>query len=207
MAWLDLSLDATRMVPLTAEAIRERAPNAIDNGETLDFKMLVPATGGLFDFRVFGGGTVIDAPPIDPDAPYKPRRTRFGRLPLVAPIAHPLDPELVLAELPIVPPELRPLTRLDDDRWQVSPLNNHYRRAIIANNRRETQLLADQIRTLFESEDSLRAICGGTAALRSALEELDRRGGVLDGAPGRVHLAAATLFALGFELVACKFCV
>jgi hypothetical protein len=233
------------IVPASPDAIRARAPKQLTSGETLDFRTLVPQPGGLFDYKVFGPGTVIDAPATDLDAPARPPRTQFARLVLAAPTPHPLalahaparvaalagwtvdqverarsdaDPApraslaealdqsaeggaLVVRELAVLPPDLRPLVRLDDDRWQTSPINELYRHAL----RRTDRLLH-----LFENEDqpeplcdrqgevlsSLRGITGGTDAWFAALSE------IAAGAPqtGRHYRAEAVLFALGFQL-------
>jgi len=264
--------------PVDADAIRARAPKPLTTGETLDFRTLVPQPGGLFDYKVFGPGTVIDAPVVDLDAPARPPRTQFARLALAAPVPHPLavahapsrlaalagwathevlgcrvtesiarassaavlapgspaarlgelaaaldaNPDaraLVLRELPILPPDLRPLVRLADDRWQTSPINELYRNVFRRNQRLakalesgapdaiagELAALAAALEHLFENEDtadplrdvhgetltSLRGLAGGTA-LFDAL-------GVA-AATGRSHRASSALFALGFEL-------
>ena len=263
------ALTAHRLVPLGPDAIRERAPDLVAKADTLDFKTLRPEPGGLFDFKVFGPGTVIDAPGIVAEAPYKPRKTRFGRITLAEPVVHPLalahapdelaaragwprvvldrwrtaevpeergsliaalvaagqDRGLVLSELPVLPPELRPLNRLDDDRWQSSALNDHYRRLIVMNQRwkklieqaapavqiaTELRHIVSGILALYENEDrahpvvdatqqplgSLRSACGGTAELFAAISDLDRNGP----GTGRAFRAAAVLFAFGFTL-------
>lgn len=267
------ALRATKLSLVPAETIRERAPNVVAKAETLDFKTLTPEPGGLFDYKIFGPGTVIDAPPIDDGVAFKPRRTRFGRITLAEPIVHPLvlahapddladhagwsraeldawakrdddaaraelidalaargsDRAFVLAELPILPPEWRPLTRLDDDRWQSSPANDHYRRLLGRNQRwaravaanspaqpigPEAREVSAALRALFENEElaqpvtaanrplsSMRTLPGSSAEFFSALAELDARDANLDGAPGRLHRAAAILFAHGLELV------
>lgn len=169
------------VAPASLEVIRARAPRLVTRGDTLDFRTLVPERGGLFDYRVFGPGTVIDTPLVDDDAPWKVRNTTFARLELARPLVHPLVLEhaladvaarakvpdvvaahwredagvrrrlvagleavaeadggwwnLVLRELPVLPPDLRPLQRLADDRWQTSSLNDLYRRVIERNAR------------------------------------------------------------------------
>jgi len=260
------------IAPATAEAIHARAPKVLTSGETLDFRTLVPQPGGLFDYKVFGPGTVIDAPPLDLDAPARPPKTQFARLVLPAPVVHPLavarapaqiaalagwseddvracrggdvarrrlaelvtaldaSPEgraFVVRELPVLPPDLRPLTRLDDDRWQTSPINELYRHVMRRTHRLGKAIEAGgpvalidaelagvhvALEHLFENEDSaeplrdvrgelltsLRGLAGGTAHLFEALVALAA------GAPvtGRLHRASAVLFALGFELAA-----
>ena len=52
----------------SADHVRDRAPKVVKAAETLDFKTLVPVAGGLFDYKVFGPGTVIDAVQCSPCA-------------------------------------------------------------------------------------------------------------------------------------------
>ena len=255
--------------PVGAESLRARAPKLLAIGETLDFRTLMPQPGGLFDYKVFGPGTVIDAPVGELDAPAKPSRTQFARLVLAAPLVHPLaiahasarvaelvhwtadevtatlakDPRasrlaelataleqtedgraLVIRELPVLPPDLRPLLRLDDDRWQSSPINELYRHVVRRNHRLAKALetnvspellatelngLGTSVQHLFENEDcaepvrdvhgammgSLRGLVGGSDGLFAALAPL------APGAPptNGSYRAASVLFALGFE--------
>jgi DNA-directed RNA polymerase beta' subunit len=256
------------------EAIRARAPKVVTQPGTLDFRTLLPQPGGLFDYKVFGAGTVIDAPAIADDEPWKPRNTNFGRLVLARPIVHPLvalhapeeiaartglsrdelhrarhgdDPDarravvdrldgsehgraLVLRELPVIPPDLRPLVRLADDRWQSSPINELYGRAIERNLRlaklveqaspaavveQETRALETALLALFDNElqddpirdrdgramTSLRGLCGGTGGCTVALRDLDARAAD-EPSPltARLHRIDAITFGLGIEL-------
>lgn len=240
---------ATPLAFASAEQIRDRAPRVVKAAETLDFKTLQPVPGGLFDYKVFGPGTVIDAPPIADDEPSKPRKTQFGRVPLALPIPHPLvaampdrlaelagwtraDVErwlagqaecelitalesrgrgdVVMRELPVLPPDLRPLRRLDDDRWAVSTLNDLYRRAITRAARfahvvetnaphviiaSEGAQLHEAIYQLFDTE--LRDLCGGRDGFAASLVELDQH--PPDAGPtGRHYRIESVLFALGF---------
>ncbi|HSN25281.1 MAG TPA: hypothetical protein VLT45_03315 [Kofleriaceae bacterium] len=272
---------ALAMRPLDPETLRARAPKLLTTGDTLDFRTLVPQPGGLFDYKVFGPGTVIDAPAVDLDAPARPPKTQFARLALAAPVPHPLAiahapsalaalagwsthevlgcrlaatdarasaatllaPDspaariaelaraldasadgraLVLRELPILPPDLRPLVRLADDRWQTSPINELYRNVFRRNQRLaktlesgpaeavagELAALASALEHLFENEDtsdplrdvhgetltSLRGLAGDSSALFAALRAASAN-------TGRSHRATSILFALGFELV------
>jgi DNA-directed RNA polymerase beta' subunit len=197
----ELCLDALRwprtaalpgtLAPASVETIRARAPKQVTQAGTLDFRTLAPETGGLFDYRVFGPGTVIDAPlPADAE-PWKPHNVTFGRLVLSQPIVHPLlrphehGDAVLLHELPILPPDLRPLTRLADDRWQVSPINELYRRVIERTKRQ--QPIEDALLALF---DQLRTMCGDAETCAAALA----------GASTRAHTIASVVFALGFEL-------
>jgi hypothetical protein len=240
---------ATPLTFASTELICSRAPKAVTAAETLDFKTLMPVAGGLFDYKVFGPGTVIDAPPITDDEPLKPRKTQFARVRLGLPIPHPLLAvlpdrlaelagwkrcdidrwltgateceliaaleshgygDLVMRELPVLPPDLRPLRRLDDDRWAVSPLNDLYRRVIHRNARfahvaetnaphviiaSERQQLQDAMHQLFDSE--LRALCGGREGFADALRHLDGQPADAE-QTGRLYRTESVLFALGF---------
>lgn len=268
----DATLQTITIAPASVERIRERAPSLVTRSETLDFRTLTPERGGLFDYKVFGPGTVIDAPVIADDEPWKPRNTKFARLPLARPLVHPLvllhapgdiaehagmtrdelhrarfgdDVELrrtivdrleasehgsalVLRELAVLPPDLRPLARLADDRWQSSSINDLYRRVIERNQRlarlleqsaptaiveNETALLHGALLALFDNElqddpirdpqqrplISLRGLCGGNGGCVTALRHLDAA--PPSQAPtARMHRVEAVTFALGFEL-------
>lgn len=242
----------------SAEVIRERAPRQVKAAETLDFKTLMPVPGGLFDYKVFGPGTVIDAPAIADDEPVKaPRKTQFARVTLAAPILHPLVCEkapaalvalaglsdrvkdcsriledaalysdivsglelaghgaLALRELPVLPPDLRPLRRLDDDRWAVSPLNDLYRRVIGKNARlahvvetnapdviiaSERRALHEAIQQLCDGDGALRSLCGGNAGFLAALHALAELPAAAE-LTGALYRAASVLFALALTL-------
>jgi len=238
--------------PVSSDAVRARAPKALTTGETLDFRTLVPQPGGLFDYKLFGPGTVIDAPALDLDAPARPPKTQFARIVLPAAVVHPLafahaparlaalagwseadvlacrgdaarrrladlaaaleaSPDgraFVLRELAVLPPDLRPLIRLDDDRWQTSPINEQYRHVMRRSSRlakaiegggppdvldAELAGLHGALESLFEN---LSALAGGPTELFDALGVL-AGGGELT---GRLYRASAVVFALGFEL-------
>ena len=259
----------TPVVPATGEQIRERAKHVVVKPETMNYRTMMPEVGGMFDPKLFGPGTVIDGPVIDPDAPVKARKTWFGRIPLVVPIVHPLFVEhvrpqlgdklgvgpaalsdaaqslargreivalleahaelqpVVMTELPMLPPELRPLHRTEDDRWMTSGLNLWYQRVINRNRQLAHSLetpetdplvldsqyanLHDTIRRLFENDEasdaeldvdgralpSLRTLCGGTLHLYRALRETHPPDGPQ---PGRCHVARLVMFALGFAV-------
>ncbi len=261
---------AASIRPVSAERVRQRAPKHVTKPETLDFRTMLPERGGLFDPRVFGAGTVIDAPPPEPDAPVKSRKTECARISLAIPLVHPLVREyaraeaaaligedtlalggrrsqleheralvralaasklgtdLVLRELPVLPPELRPLQRDEEDRWATTPLNRWYQRIITRNTRIERLIeshaedeqlepeygeLASLVHRLYENDEmldgerdmegrllpSLRTSCGGTAELGRAVEELARHPAETP-LPGRLHVAEVVMFALGFEV-------
>ena len=258
LAALGIAPDFELAAPLafaSADLVRDRAPRVVKAAETLDFKTLMPIAGGLFDYKVFGPGTVIDAPALVDDEPITPRKTQFARISLAMPVLHPLacdrtpqelvdlaglrerardctklldDPQLysdvvaglelnghgslVLRELPVLPPDLRPLRRLDDDRWAVSPINDLYRRALTRNSRlahvvetnapevilaSERQELHTAILHLFDGEIALRTICGGNEGFVEALLELDRHTPGND-MTGKLYRAEAVLFGLAF---------
>ena len=254
LAALDVAPDVELVTPLTfasAELVRERAPKVVSAAETLDFETMIPVPGGLFDFRLFGPGTVIEAPALVDDEPPSARKTQFARVPLAMPLVHPLvcentpqqalelaglsergaectslldDPDLygdlvcalelagyslVMRELPVLPPDLRPLRRLDDDRWATSPLNDLYRRVISRNGRlahvvetnaptvilaAERRQLHDAMHQLFGGE--LRELCGGHDGFTDALRELDQHAADQE-LTGKLYRTASVLFALG----------
>jgi DNA-directed RNA polymerase beta' subunit len=76
--------------PLTADELRVRAPHEVQKSETMNYRTMAPEPGGMFDPKLFGPGTVIDAPLPGIDEMIKPRRTWFARVPLAAPMIHPL---------------------------------------------------------------------------------------------------------------------
>lgn len=63
------------------------------------------------------------------------RYERFGHIELAAPIMHPFLPDRKLVFLPIIPPKLRPMAKMDDGRFATSDLNDLYCRVINRNNR------------------------------------------------------------------------
>ncbi|NVB82394.1 MAG: hypothetical protein HOV81_28705 [Kofleriaceae bacterium] len=239
-------LAATQLAPAALDVLRTKAPRLVKKAETLDFRTLTPVPGGLFDYKVFGPGTVIDAPALADDEPIGPRKTQFARLELTLPIVHPLlvdalpdevaeragwdrgrfarwrraeeEPytalvealeaaghdALVMRALAVLPPDLRPLARLDDDRWATSPLNELYRRVISTNERIaklveqnapppiigvERMRLASAVLHLAMNErcaepvrdgqgqalTSLIGSCGGSTGLDQGIAALDRR--------------------------------
>ena len=248
-----LELTATALSFASAELVRERAPKIVRAAETLDFKTLVPVAGGLFDYKVFGPGTVIDAPTVDDGETLKTPKTQFARITLGLPMPHPLvlerAPEqlaeragwtlddvkrwlageteceliaaleskghgdLVLRELPVLPPDLRPLRRLDDDRWATSPLNEQYRRVLHRNQRfahvvetnaphviiaSERAQLHDAMYQLMSNE--LReVVCMNCDTVGSAIVELDRHHASGAEATGRSYRVTSALFALGVD--------
>jgi DNA-directed RNA polymerase beta' subunit len=253
----DVELKHLELGFASADAICARAPKQVTRAETLDFKTLTPERDGLFDHRVFGPGTVIDAALPASDEAIKPPKTQFARVTLARPIVHPLvcahapqelakragtsfddlerwkrgedpvayanliaglelngDGNLVMREMPVLPPDLRPLRRLADDRWAVSPLNDFYRRVLYRNVRlaqlveqsapevilvAETRQLHDSVLHLFDSDTALPELVGGRSGLSDALRALDERD--LAAAPtGRSYRIEAVLFALGIVI-------
>jgi DNA-directed RNA polymerase beta' subunit len=120
---------------------------------------------------------------------------------------------LLLRVLPVLPPYLRPLKRIDDNRWVTADLNDLYRRVINRVHRlrrllelaapddivaQEHRFLGEAVHMLFANEErpapatdvagrpyvSLRTLAIGNR-LFEALSELDRRGepGLPDGRP------------------------
>ncbi|HUR28650.1 MAG TPA: hypothetical protein VM509_10720, partial [Planctomycetota bacterium] len=230
------------LAPVSVEELRARAPHEVHKSETMNYRTMAPEPGGLFDPKLFGPGTVIDAPVPNGDAMIRPRKTWFARVALAAPMLHPLlvarartqiaellgrtseevataaaDVEasralvegldakhtwMVLRELAVLPPDLRPLKLDDHMRWALTPINMWYQRIINRNGRLKklieqgapaSQLSADwaelsaAIRGLAENDEtneptldadgdpmpSLRTLAGGThRGLYDALAEL-----------------------------------
>lgn len=272
LAFGDAPLSA-KLTPLSAARLRERAPKAVVKPETLNFSTMLPEAGGLFDPRVFGAGTVIDAPLPGSEETVKPRKTLFARIPLAIPVVHPLaidnapdetaallgrtslaraagaspldhgrelcaalsahevGKDLVLLDLPVLPPDLRSLQRDAEDRWATTPLNRWYQRILYCNARLAKHVekgqesvfsLANEygelialIRRLFHNDlmpdperdpdgnplPSLRTLSGSAAAFEHAVRELDGRAAFGTEMPGRHYVARAALFALGFDLI------
>jgi DNA-directed RNA polymerase beta' subunit len=269
--WLSLAAlrfatdSSVKLEPLSLETLHVRAPKVVSKPETMNYRTLMPEPGGLFDPKLFGPGTVIDAPLPGADEPVKPRKTQFARIPLAIPIVHPLliahaadevralakmdvsnvttdvdvgrrvvdalksNEAALLRELPVLPPDLRALRRDEEDRWLSTPLNAWYQRVLNRNARLQMLTIAKApselinpeyielqiaIRGLFENDElpepardktgeplpSLESLCGGTKGLHSATEELAAHPANNDTLPGRLYLARAALFALGFEL-------
>ena len=231
-------VDGVELVPASLELVRARAPQLITSGATLDFRTLTPERGGLFDYRVFGPGTVIDAPLLIDDAPAKARNVTFGRLVLARPLAHPLvashEPAqrhaqlaeldargLVLRELAVLPPDLRPLQRLADDRWQSTSLNDLYRRVIARNDRLAKLIASSAPDILIDAEEiavheALLALFDNEHLATPVLDALQQPLGSLQSLAGdvaaglhafaagaqtsRTRAIQAIALALGFEL-------
>lgn len=228
--WLDLlrpppgfTLSSTVLTRVDAEALRARAPGEVKRPESINFRTLLPVRDGLFCDRIFGEGPLERGPFADDELVLDPRATRFGRIVLPIPMVHPLAlahaPEevaerarlardedgeaILLHELPVLPPYLRPMKQLGDGGWATSDITELYRRVInratrlrrlreleapvviVAN---EHNMLAQALHTLFENEDCPQPMTGPDgrilASLRTlgignrlfeALAELDRR--------------------------------
>lgn len=269
--WLSLAAlrfpadSSVQLEPISLETLHARAPKIVSKPETMNYRTLMPEPGGLFDPKLFGPGTVIDAPLPGADEPVKPRKTQFARIPLALPIVHPLliahapdevralakmdvskvttdvdagrkavealkaNEGALLRELPVLPPDLRALRRDEEDRWLSTPLNAWYQRVLNRNARLQALTIAKApselinpeyaelqvaIRGLFENDElpdpardktgeplpSLLTLAGGTKGLHAAVSDLAAHPADNDTLPGRLYLARATLFALGFEL-------
>jgi DNA-directed RNA polymerase beta' subunit len=271
--WLSLAAlrfpadSSVKLEPVSLETLHARAPKVVSKPETMNYRTLMPEPGGLFDPKLFGPGTVIDAPLPSADEPIKPRKTHFARIPLAVPIVHPLliahapdevralakmdvsntttdvdvgrkvvealssksNEGALLRELPVLPPDLRALRRDEEDRWLSTPLNAWYQRVLNRNARLQMLTVAKApselinpeytelqvaIRGLFENDElpdpardktgealpSLISLCGGTKGLHAVVEDLAAHQAADDTLPGRLYLARAVLFALGFEL-------
>ncbi len=178
------------LLPLAdADTIRRRAPAIVRNHRTYDRATLTPAAGGLFDEEIFGG-------------------SRFGRIVLAEPLFH------GQCELPVLPPELRPMAFRDGE-WVMSGVNVPYQQVIIRNQRMlrikeigappallaaEREALSQCVAALLESLPRL-----FVPDREHAIAELDESVGAgLDLSqplPARLHRTVATLFAMGIEVV------
>jgi DNA-directed RNA polymerase beta' subunit len=137
-------------------------------------------------------------------------------------LADPALRGLVISDLAMVPPELRPLHRDDDDRWMATGVNVWYQRILTRNATLARQLAApetpaatidatfanlhDLIRRLFENDElpdpdrdargtevhSLVTVCGDSMGLAQILDK------PADGT-ARLPVARLILFGLGFD--------
>ena len=135
--------------PLTADELRGRAPHEVAKSETMNYRTMAPEPGGLFDPKLFGPGTVIDAPLPGADDMIKPRRTWFARVPLATPMIHPLlvahSPEHVATLIGKTPTDIKQAA-LDPDanRALVSELEPAHGWTIV----RELAILPPDLRPL-----------------------------------------------------------
>jgi DNA-directed RNA polymerase beta' subunit len=154
---------------------------------TYDRHTKAPAPGGLFDEEIFGGN-------------------RFGRILLAEPLFH------GHAELPVLPPALRPIAFRDGE-WVMSDINVPYQQVIIRNQRivrlreigaplpiiaEEKTALAQKVTALAESLPRL-----FTPDRERAIAEIDESVGAgLELTHPSLQRTVTLLFALGIEVVA-----
>jgi DNA-directed RNA polymerase beta' subunit len=215
--------------PLDVAMLRERAPGIVHDLVTYDRHTRAPAPGGLFDEAIFGQGASLDPPRIGEDEIVtRERAIRFGRCVLSESVPHPFPDGAPFAELPVLPPDLRPIV-LRDREIVMSDLNIHYRDVlrydgrvrklreigaalrIIESDRAE---LARAVACLLDNErssepkrdDAGRVLTSLRAFFRpdvsTALHALDQAVGagadLAKPLPLRLHRTVATLFACGF---------
>jgi DNA-directed RNA polymerase beta' subunit len=219
------------IVPLDDASVRARSPIEVRDQGTYHRQNGEPIAGGLFDEDIFGAGAALDRARVQDDEPATHARARrFGRISLGEAVPHPLDGRAI-RELPVLPPDLRPL-QWHHGELVMSDVNIHYQRVVIHEARRRRLVEIGAPTPLVENERGAvaRAVVGLVdnerqpapltddtgrvlGSLRSllrpdsdvALHALDDAvaSGVNMGAlPMRLHRTVATLFALGFDVVA-----
>jgi DNA-directed RNA polymerase beta' subunit len=216
------------LAPLDLDTLRIRAPGVVRSLVTYDRHTTRPAPGGLFDEEIFGAGASLVLPrAAEDDTILRERATRFGRIVLSESVPHPWQGEVTIAELPVLPPDLRPIVYRDGE-FLMSALNVGYREVLAQSGRlgklrdvraplavlAETRAaLTNAVAALFDHErraeparhETGRALVSVRALLRpdastalAALDEAVGRG-VDPSAPMplRLHRIVAALFALG----------
>jgi DNA-directed RNA polymerase beta' subunit len=193
-------LDHVRLTSLDINSLRDNAPGIVSCMGTYDKDTLKPARGGLFDEESFGLGETLDFGPVADDVVVLHERARrFARILMPFRVAHPFVG--MTSELPVLPPDLRPIARRDGE-IVMSDLNCHYQDVVMHAQRLErlSQLKAappviiDEecaglqlaVERLLNNESHARPSCDGggrvLASLRallrpdatSALESLDQ---------------------------------
>lgn len=204
-----LSIALAIATPATISAL---APKRVTVSGTLDFRALVPEPGGLFDHRVFGPGTVIDAALPAAEEAFKKPRTAFARYELARAMPHPLVATARLEVIAVLPPDLRALVRLADDRWKVAGLNEVYQQLIMRDTRgsrasaraiEATDADPDFDRDMGELSKRLLAelfaLAGGRAAIVETLVACDARRS-LEPVTHREYRALAALTGAGVHV-------
>jgi RNA polymerase Rpb1, domain 1 len=228
---LHLPLNHIALAPLDLEILRARAPGVVRSLVMYERQTLLPAPGGLFDEAIFGPSASLEARPAKEDAAVtRERSTRFGRIVLTEGVPHPLLPEDAIAELPVLPPDLRPMLRRDGE-IVMSDVNEHYRQVLVWDGRlrrlrevgaplalvneastalaRAVAALVDNERQPEPSTDAAgRALVSLRGLLRpdadralAALDEAAGRGADLAGPlPLALHRSVAALFTMGLVI-------
>jgi DNA-directed RNA polymerase beta' subunit len=216
------------LVPLRLDMLRARAPSVVRSLITYDRRNHEPGPGGLFDEAIFGAGASLEPRPSKDNYPVtRDRSIRFGRIVLGEAVRHPLLPGETIVELPVLPPDLRPLL-IHKGEFVMSDLNEHYRKVLVWVGRLQrlreiaapVPLVADAVRelgsavaALFENErladpsrdDGGRVLVSLRGLLRPdpehALADLDEAAGrgvsPCGPLPRGLHRTVAALFAMG----------
>lgn len=238
-----------RIEALTVDRVREIAPHIVTKPETFNYRLGAPEPGGLFDPQLFGAGSTgfaripLAVPMVHPllelstvgarlgrDAASVSRAVHEGVAParaLVDELAAAGHEELILRELLVLPPDLRPLRR-EGDRFFATGFNVWYRRVMSRNSRlaRLLQIGAPDVLLQHEygelgltilglftnhtfeeprrDEDgevlpSLYELAGGAVPLYRALTEIAART-TDEPLPADLRRAQVTLRTLGFDL-------
>jgi DNA-directed RNA polymerase beta' subunit len=125
---VNCGLKHVRLAPVDAAVLQDSAPGTVSYMGTYDKATFKPASGGLFDEASFGRGETLDHVPVADDAiVIRERARRFARIVLPFPVAHPFIG--TVSELPVLPPDLRPIARRDGE-IVMSDLNCHYQEVL-----------------------------------------------------------------------------
>jgi DNA-directed RNA polymerase beta' subunit len=124
---LHVELQHVALEWLDIETLRRRAPGVVHSLITYNRHTQKPEPGGVFDEAIFGEGASLEVRRArDDDTVTRERSTRFGRIVLAEPVPHPLAPGEAMLEVPVLPPDLRPIVRHQGE-LLISELNEHYR--------------------------------------------------------------------------------
>ncbi|WXA89778.1 hypothetical protein LVJ94_17335 [Pendulispora rubella] len=121
--------------PIPKHDLQRSAPGIVRCTATYDTTNLLPVSGGLFDESIFGAVDFAANRYDDPNVIVRgDRLTRFGRIVLAEPTAHPLLAGVLLTDLPVLPAGLRPVI-VQDGEPRMTDLNRLYIEVLCHNNR------------------------------------------------------------------------
>lgn len=170
---------SVRLRALTDKSIEEMSYGEVTKPETINYRTHLPESGGLFCEKIFGPmkdykcgcgkytrvrykGVVCDRCGVEVTNSAV-RFERMGHIELAVSIEHPLLERVIINKIPVLPPELRPMILLPDNRFVTSDLNDLYSRVINRNNRiaklkelgAPQNIIAHEVRMLREAVDNL----------------------------------------------------